>query len=86
MRYKQSRIQTKKKCEDKLKRKRKTVVEKPPLRVSQICAYARSIEARVSQICAYARDRVKYHMRVWLPKLIIRTCFATNRIASGVSG
>ena len=45
-------------CEDRRKRRWKTVVEKPPLRVSQICAYARSIEARVSQICAYARDRV----------------------------
>ena len=45
-------------CEDRRKRRWKTVVEKPPLRVSQICAYTRSIEARVSQICAYARDRV----------------------------
>ena len=50
---------TKKRCEDRLKHKWKTVVEKPPLRVSQICAYARSIEAYMSQICAYARDRVK---------------------------
>ena len=50
---------TNKICEDRPKRWWKTVVEKPPLRVSQICAYARSIEARVSQICAYARDRVK---------------------------
>ena len=55
MRYKESRI---KKNRGQTKRKWKTVVEKPPLRVSQICAYARSIEARVSQICAYARDRV----------------------------
>ena len=48
-----------KRCEDRQKRRWKTVVEKPPLRVSQICAYARSIEARVSQICAYTRVRVK---------------------------
>ena len=48
-----------KRCEDRRKLRWKTVVEKPPLRVSQICAYARSIEARVSQICAYVRDRVK---------------------------
>ena len=43
-----------KRCEDRRKLRWKNVVEKPPLRVSQICAYARSIEARVSQICAYA--------------------------------
>ena len=51
-----------KRCEDRRKRRWKTVVEKPPLLVSQIpvCAYARSIEARVSQICAYARNRVKH--------------------------
>ena len=48
-----------KRCNDRRKRRWKKVVEKPPLWVSQICAYARSIEARVSQICAYARDRVK---------------------------
>ena len=58
MRYKESRIQKQNKDADRLKRKWKTVVEKPPLWVSQICAYAHSIEARVSQICAYARDRV----------------------------
>ena len=34
-----------KRCEDRRKHRWKTVVEKPPLRVSQICAYARSIEA-----------------------------------------
>ena len=61
MRYKEARVKKKKICEDRPKRWWKTAVEKPPLRVSQICAYARSIEARVSQICAYARDRVKVH-------------------------
>ena len=62
MRYKEARIQ-KKEMRGQMKAQVKTVVEKPPLRVSQICAYARSIEARVSQICAYARDRVK--LQVW---------------------
>ena len=56
MHYKEARIKKNKRCEDRRKRRWKTVVEKPPLRVSQICAYARSIEARVSQICAYARS------------------------------
>ena len=51
-------------CEDRRKCRWKTVVDKPPLRVSQICAYARSIEARVSQICAYCRDRVNDALRI----------------------
>ena len=45
MRYKEARI-------------KKHMTHDMTLRVSQICAYAPSIEARVSQICAYARDRV----------------------------
>ena len=57
MRYKEARIQTKTR-DARTDERWKTVVEKPPLLVSQICAYARSIEARVSQICAYAGDRV----------------------------
>ena len=60
MRYKEARIKKHMRCENRRKRRWKTVVEKPPLRVSQICAYAHSIETRVSQICAYARDRVKW--------------------------
>ena len=58
MRYKEARKNKNKRYEDKRKRRRKTVLEKRPLRVSQKCAYARSIEAHVSQICAYAHDRV----------------------------
>ena len=58
MRCKEARIKNKHETRGQMKAQGKTVVEKPPLRVSQICAYARSIEARVSQICAYARDRV----------------------------
>ena len=58
MRYKEARIKNKHEMRGQTKAQVKTVVEKPPLRVSQICAYARSVEARVSQICAYARDRI----------------------------
>ena len=39
MRYKEARIKKNMRCEDRRKRKWKTVVEKPLLRVSQICAY-----------------------------------------------
>ena len=49
MRYKEARIKNMR-CEDRRKRRWKTTVEKPPLRVSQICAYALSIEVCVSQI------------------------------------
>ena len=45
MRYKEARIKKNMRCEDRRKRRWKTVVEKPSLRVSQICAYTRSIEA-----------------------------------------
>ena len=59
MRYNEARIKNTQEMRGQTKAPVETVVEKPPLRLSQICAYARPIEARVSQVCAYAHDRVK---------------------------